>query len=403
MLQKENERAILVSPSILFLGASACILYAMSAGIRSNYGILLDSIMRNSGIDYASVSFIVAVAQLVFGVMQPIFGIVALKKSNRFVLVCGAVFMVVGMFLIPYSRTFFALMLALGIILPAGTGAISFGIIMGAVTPRLGQKTAATISGLVNASSGVGSSLLSVLIRGLLNRQDLYGATRVLSILFFLLIPISLFLNNKKGNQALEESLEKDNRITHMFRDALGNKTFGLLMLGFFTCGFHMAIIETHLYSQFISLGTSDSFATFSFSAYGIATVLGAILSGLASSKFKMKNILAFLYGSRGVFILLFLLLPKNSLIIFLFALLLGFTSSATVTPTAGLVSQTFGSEKLGILFGFVFFCHQVGSFMSAWLGGVSVMVTGAYTLIWSINILLCLLASSASFAIKEY
>lgn len=388
--------------SVVIIGIVACLLYAVSAGIRSNYGIMLTKIIENSETSYSSISFIIAIGQLVFGAMQPLFGIVALQKSNRYVLVLGSVLMSVGMFLIPYSYTEWTLMITLGIILPAGTGAISFGIIMGAITPILGEKKSATVSGLVNASSGIGSSVFSVLIKSLLSVSGLVGTTKILTLLILLLLPATLLLRNTAT--IIEETKSKKEKISvqTLFKTALLNKTFLLLMLGFFTCGFHMAIIETHLYSQFISYGISESVSVLAFSAYGIATMVGAILSGILSTRFRLKNILAFLYGFRAVLVVIFLILPKVSISIFMFCIMLGLTSAATVTPTAGLVSKTFGSDKLGILFGFIFFCHQIGSFISAWLGGISVEVTGGYILIWCLNVSLCIIASFASFVINE-
>ena len=387
--------------NVFLTGVAACLLYAASAGIRSNYGIMLTSISDNSGIAYGQVSLVLAVSQLVFGIMQPFFGIVALKKSNRFVLTLSGMLMAIGMFMIPYSKSFWTLMLALGIILPAGTGGISFGIIMGAVTLKLGEQKAATISGLVNAASGLGGSALSSILRSTLSTAGLGATTFGLTILFLLLIPMSLLLGNK-GISTVEEITGKNESMHQVFKGALSNKNYLLLIFAFFTCGFHMVIIETHLYSQFVSYGISETFSAFAYSAYGIATIIGAIISGILCSKLKMKNILAFLYSARGISTVLFLLAPKTPLVALSYAIISGLTGASTISPTSGLVGKMFGSNKLGVLFGFAFFSHQIGGFLSASLGGLSVEVTGDYVLIWTISIILCLLAGLATFVMKE-
>ena len=384
------------------MALGACLLYAVSTGLRNNYGILLDPVIISSGLDYASVSFVIAVGQLVFGIMQPVFGIIALKRSNRFVLMIGASLMATGMLLIPYCDSIITLMLAFGIILPAGTGAISFGIIMGTITPALGERKAATVSGLVNASTGIGSSIFAPLLRTLLASVGFARTALILSIPILLLLPISWFISSASSTASGNHINEEKEGIPEMFKNALKNRTYLLLMTGFFVCGFHMAIIQTHLFSQFIRSGISDSFAAYAFSIYGIAMMLGAILSGIVVARIKMRTVLAFLYGSRAVLVLLFLLLPTTPTVALLFAIGLGLTSASTVTPTSGLVSRTFGSAKLGTLFGFVFFSHQVGSFISAWIGGVAVAAAGGYTLIWVLDIFVCVIASVASYAIRE-
>ncbi|GHV41264.1 MFS transporter [Synergistales bacterium] len=403
--RQEQDNAVLV----FFLSAASCLIYAVSSGIRSNYGIMLNAISENSGVPYSSVSFVLAVAQLVFGVMQSIFGIIALKKSNRFVMCCGILMMTVGVVTIPYCTSMWMLTIFLGFLLPSGIGALSFGIIMSALTPSLSKKGVSTVSGLVNASSGIGSSVFSPVLQTLIATAGLLGAMFFLSVPVILLLPISLWLCKTRGGAGHElsalNSKEKDRNKTdvkEMFADALHNRAYQFLMIGFFTCGFHMAIIETHLYSQFISYGFSKEIAAYAFSVFGVAGIAGAVLSGAACGRSRMKQVLAFLYGARAVITLCFFAAAKTIPVIFAFAAFLGLTGNSTVTPTFGIVNKTFGAAKVATLLGFLFLCHQAGSFISAWIGGVSVSLTGTYTLIWTSDIFLCVIASFVSFRIKE-
>jgi MFS family permease len=383
--------------------AAACLLYAVSAGLRSVYGILLSTISAETGIAYASVSFALAVAQLAYGAAQPVFGVVALRKSSSFVLASGCILMASGLVMIPFCSAIWMLMLFLGILLPVGTGAVSFGIIMGTLTPKLGEKRAASVSGFVNASSGLGNIVFSPMIQSLFSSVGFKTTMFALSVLAVVLVPMSLWVGEtkKEGRRALGEETEEGGVVV-LLKKAARSKNYRFLMLGFFGCGFQMAIIETHLFSQILSYGVTDSLAAIAFSVYGVASVAGSLFSGFFSGRYKMKVVVGSLYGSRTLIVLTFLLLPKTFPLILAIAVFLGLTGAATVVPTSGLVGKLFGSKNLGTLFGLVFLCHQLGSFFSAWLGGVCVAATGGYTLIWCVSAALSVLASVVSFCIDE-
>lgn len=382
---------------------AACFLYAVSAGLRSIYGIMLGTISEETGIAYDTVSFAIAVGQLVFGIAQPVFGVIALKKSNSFVLVVGCILIALGLAIIPFSGTSWMLMIFLGIILPTGTGAVSFGMIMGTITPELGEVRAANVSGFINASSGIGNIIFSPLIQSLFSSVGFKITMLTFSALMILLIPISLWVGkaHKTGCSILSRKTSNKNVLT-MLKKAVSSRSYLFLIFGFFTCGFHMAIIETHLYSQLKSYHIEDSLAALAFSVYGFSSVIGSLISGFLSGKFRMKYVLGLLYGFRALVVLAFLLLPKTVYVMFGFVTLLGLTGAATVIPTAGLVSKLFGAENLGILFGFVFLFHQIGSFFSAWLGGECFAIMGSYVLIWSAAAILSSCAVIASCCISE-
>ncbi len=382
------------------LGAAVCgcLLYAVSSGIRANYGIMLNAVGAHSGLAYADLSFIIAVGQLVFGIAQPVFGMIALKRSNRLVLVLGALLMAAGLNAVSFCGAFLPMLLALGIVLPVGTGAISFGIIMSALTPRIGEKRAAAASGFVSASSGIGSTVFSPLIQQLLENLTFLQSMAVLSIPALILIPVSLYLTGgkKQSGNMPETASGQDGSgesLLAMLGHALRNPVYLTVTLSFFTCGFHMSIIETHFYSQLLSLGIRDSTAALIFSVYGIATIAGCILSGFVTARIRPNRVLSFLYSSRVVIILLFFFLPGTPITGFVIGILLGMTGGATVTPTSETVGRLFGAEKIGTLFGCCFLAHQLGAFFSAWLGGIFVNMTGGYTLIWCVDLVFALAA----------
>ena len=379
---------------------AACLFYALNCGIRANYGLIRGAISAASGVDYEAMSLILAVAQLSFGIMQPVFGVLALKKSNGFVLCCGAALAAAGLLGIPFCQGELSLLLCLGLIMPSGLGGLSFGVIMGAVTPLLGERRAATASGIVSASNGLGNIIMAPVLRGMLDSVGLFGAILALCIPAVCLIPLALWFQKFRAPETAQP--EERPTLKALLSAAFKSRSYIFLVLAFFTCGFHMAIIETHLYTEFTSYGISEQSVTYAFSVYGITTMLGSVVSGVLGSRLPMKRVLSGFFAARPVLIIGFLLLPKTLASAFVFAALLGFTGSATVPPTSGLIGKLFGPAALGTLFGLAFLAHQVGSFFSAWLGGLCVAATGGYVLIWCVDAALCVLAAVLVFSIKD-
>lgn len=380
---------------------SACLLYMASAGLRTVFGVLLNVIAAGTGIAYAQVSSAIAIAQLAFGISQPVFGVIANKTSKRFVLMLGCMLMGAGLILIPFCTSFIPLVGALGIILPVGTGAVSFGMIMSVVSPLVGEKKAIIASGLVNASSGVGGIILSPVIQGLYDTAGLFVTMLVLAVYMFVLIIVSALMCGKseKDNEA---TTDNKNDIRQLLSEAARNKSYLALVWGFFTCGYHMGIVETHLFSQLVSYGMTESFTAIAFSVYGAAVMLGCLICGFLCNKFSMKNVLAGIFGSRVIWPVILIFMPKNEVTIMMIVILLGLTGAASMTPTSGLTEKLYGADNLATLFGVVFLSHQVGSFFSAWIGGLSVEMTGDYVLVWAVAVVLSAIAAVAAFRIKE-
>lgn len=379
---------------------SACLLYMASAGLRTVFGVLLNVIAAGTGIAYAQVSSAIAIAQLAFGISQPVFGVIANKTSKRVVLMLGCVLMGAGLILIPFCTRFISLVGALGIILPIGTGAVSFGMIMSAVSPLVGEKKAIITSGLVNASSGVGGIILSPVIQGLYDASGLFVTMAVLAVYMFVLIFVSAFMCGKTKKQ--QEEVTADNHVKSLLKEAFKNKSYLALVWGFFTCGYHMGIVETHLFSQLVFYGMTESFTAVTFSIYGAAVMLGCLICGFLCNKFSMKYVLTGIFGSRVIWPIILILMPKNEITILIIVILLGLTGAASMTPTSGLTEKLYGADNLATLFGVIFLSHQVGSFFSAWIGGLSVELTGDYVLVWMVAVVLSAIAAVAVFKIKE-
>lgn len=384
---------------VIAFGLLACLLYGAGAGLRADIGILLIPLSQHSGVSYEDVSFCIAVMQLVFGLMQPVFGMIAGRRSNRFVLGVGIVMIGLSLAGMILARSFAMLLLSLGLFFGCGAGALAFGLILTSAVYFVGRSYAMIISGMLNAAAGMVGFILSPLLQFFIDRGGVVWALMFLIVPVILLIPASLIVTSRDPKQRDIQAGKEEKELS---RASLGkvfhHRIFLLLLGGFSTCGFHMVIIESHLFSQFILYGMEAEAASWAFSVYGIATICGALLSGALCSTLNKGKILAFLYGFRAVWTALYLfLMPKTFLTAVIFAIGLGITGDATVSPTAGLVSENFTLRQVATLMGILFLAHQIGAFFSAWLGGVLLTVTGGYTAIWLIDIVLCLFACIVS------
>lgn len=379
---------------------AACLVFAVMQGIHDNYGIMLKGIVERTGMSYARVSFVIAVGQILYGVTQPLFGMLALRKSNALVMLLGVVLMAAGLVATPFCTSLITLLFFFGILLPAGTGALCFGIVMGAISPIIGERRAAMVSGIVQASAGVGDALMSSALQILTDSKGIGFSMPVFSIPILLTLPAVVWLGRRRG-QTHTNAPAKTESLTQILSASFHDPAYWRLLIGFSTCGFHMAIIETHLYSQYISCGIPANFASLTLTVYGITTMLGSVATGFLSQKFSMKNVLGSVYAVRIFIALGFLFLPKSIPFAFLATGALGLAGDSTVAPTTGIISNRVGVSKMAVVYGSIFIGHQLGAFSSAWLGGVLVSTPMGYSALWLVDLALCAAAAVASFGIK--
>lgn len=402
---------------MIILVVAGVVINALGGGVRSNFGIIIQPLCDNSGISYASISFVLGIAQLMYGLTQPFWGALAMKKSNALVILCGIPLMAGGLIITAYTHNSAVMLVSLGLMVGAGAGALCFGMIMGAISPILGPKRAATASGILNAGSGIGGAALSPAIQTVSASSGISTALVMLAAPFIIMIPIVMWMKAKEraayavqagvanvNSADLQECSDlKEEGSLEVLKKALATSDFRRLMAGFGTCGFHMIIIHTHMVSHFVSLGISAANAALIYTSYGIFTMVGAVTSGLLCSRFHLKNVLGSLYGIRALVVAIFLFIaPKNMVSMIIYAFILGMTGDATVTPTSEIISRRFGARTMAFLFGITYVCHQIGAFISSWLGGIFIDNMGNYELIWMMDIALCAMASLVSFRISS-
>lgn len=389
---------------VIVIVAAACLVHGVMQGVHDNYGIMMTGLLPVTGIDYAGISFCIGAGALVYGFAQPLLGMLALRKSNVFVILLGIIFTVTGLVVTPLCRNFISLFIFFGLVLPFGTTGLCFGIVMGAITPVLGERRAAVVSGIVQASAGIGDALMSPGLETLISKFGIQTAMTVIAVPFLTMVPVALWLGKTNKTYALQpkdESLRSESLIS-ILMNAFRDRDYRLLVIGFATCGFNMSIIESHLFSQYLSYGIPSKVASLTLTVYGIATMLGAVAVGFLGSKFRMKNVLGCVYAIRVLISLGFLFLPKNIPFAFCATALLGMSGDATVPPTSGIISHKFGAEKMALLYGFTLIGHQIGAFASSYLGGILVKMGVGYSPLWVVNMVLAAVAAAASFAIRN-
>jgi MFS family permease len=382
----------------LILAASAILMITMAA--RLTTGLFLSPLNTATGLGIASISFAMAVGQFMWGASQPLFGAVADKYGSVPVIVLGAVLLAAGLAATPFVSTQAGLLVTLGILSASGAGAGSFSILIGATAQRLPPERRAFASGFINAGGSFGQFVFAPLVQFLIATAGWVTAMFALAATTLLTIPLAWPLRGKP--QAHAAVGHGDLSLGRQVREAMRDRSYLCLHAGFFTCGFHIAFLVTHLPGEVALCGLPAGVSATALGLIGLFNIAGSLTAGALAQRYRMKWLLAVTYGSRAIIIALYLLAPKTAWTFYLFAAALGFSWLATVPPTAGLVGKLFGMRYLATLFGFTLLSHQIGGFFGAWLGGLAFVRFGDYTWMWYADIALALAAALVNVPIRE-
>jgi len=392
---------------ILILAASAIMMITMGARLTS--GLFLSPINTATGLGVASISFVMAVAQLMWGVAQPVFGAVADKYGPGKVIALGGVMLAAGTAATPFVDSQWALLLTMGILSAAGAGAGSFSILIGATAGRLPPERRAFASGFINAGGSFGQFVFAPLMQAIIAGAGWIVAMLTMAAATLLTIPLAWPLRGKRAapppitnTTAAPATPAPTITLGAQLRQALRERSYLCLHLGFFTCGFHIAFLVTHLPGEVALCSLPASVSATSLALIGLFNIAGSLSAGMLASRYRMKSLLVWIYASRVVIIAIYLLAPKTAWTFYLFAGALGFTWLATVPPTAGLVGKLFGVRYLATLFGLTLLSHQIGGFFGAWLGGLALVRTGDYSWMWYADMALAALAALVNLPIRE-
>ncbi len=392
----------------LMLAAAAILMITM--GARQTTGLFISPINTSTGLGIVSISFALAIGQFVWGAAQPIFGAVADKYGASRVIIFGAFLLAAGMAITPFMESKAGLIFAMGILTAAGAGAGSFSILIGASAQRIPAEKRSFAAGFINAGGSFGQFVFAPLMQVIIGAAGWVTAMLSMAAITLATIPLTWPLRRKhdlvgKGvveKNATPAAVVDDMGLKRQLREAFRNPSYIYLHLGFFTCGFHIAFLVTHLPGEVALCSLSPQVAANSLALIGLFNIMGSLTVGALGQRYRMKYLLALMYASRAVLILLYLLAPKTAVTFYVFAAALGFTWLATVPPTAGLVGKLFGTRYLGTLFGLTLLSHQIGGFLGAYLGGLVIDRNRDYLWMWYADIALAAAAALINLPIKE-
>ena len=380
--------------------SAAGLVFALIFGVRQSVALFISPINSATGLGIASISLAFAVAQLMWGITQPIAGALADKYGTGRVVATGAVLVMLGTVLTPHATTTWMLVLLIGVVAAGGGGMAGLGVLMSAVARAVPPEKRGLASGMVNAGGSFGQFVvapLAILLTGMLGWV---GALTALGLLSLAIVPLAWPLRGLHPAGAHGAPPEKS--IRHAVRDAMQDPSFLLLTGGFFVCGFHVAFIATHLPNVVALCGLPPAVAGWSLSLIGLFNIAGSFASGWAIGRWRMKSVLSLLYAARAAAVLAFVFAPKTTATFLVFAIVLGVTYLSTVPPTVGLVGKLHGIRYVATLFGIVMLSHQIGGFLGAWLGGQVYERTGSYDWLWYMDIMLAVGAALIHMPIKE-
>ena len=387
-------------PGVWVTTLMAAAILMITMGTRQSMGLYVGPLNTDTGLGIVSISLAMAIGQFVWGAIQPIAGACADKFGPRPVLLSGLLILVLGSALTPFVSSQLGLILTLGLLTAIGSGACSFSVLLGAVAQRIPATSRGTASGIINAGSSFGQFVFAPIIGKLIQWVGWMSTMWTMAAVALLAIPLLNRLTN--DTHAPSKAPDPEGGLKKALADAVRNPSYLLLHLGFFTCGFHIAFLVTHLPTEVGLCGLSPTVASWSLALIGLANIVGSLFAGSCINLYRSKYVLAVMYGSRAVLIALYLAAPKTEWTFYAFAVGLGLTWLATVPPTAALVGKLFGIRYLATLFGLTLLSHQIGGFLGAYLGGLVFEANHDYQWMWWADIALSAMAAIVNLPIKE-
>ena len=386
-----------------FLIFSCCAISFISFGIRQSQGLFLFQINSDSQIGIGLISFSLAIGQLLWGIIQPIASEMTRKYGEKKVLIFGLLILLLGLILTPLSiNNSFFFLLNFGVLISLGSGICSLSILISIVQKSVSKNKKGFFSSLVTTSASFGQFIIAPLTQLFI---ILFGWK--LSLIFLGLLVLSfLFFCKKIGEFSKEEKTISNREILLSLKKSffygIKNSNFNLVCLSFFSCGFHIAFLITHLPGEINLCGLSQNVASISISIIGIANILGTILVGYLNDKYRSKDLLFLLYFFRALIIIIYLFSPKTTITFVIFSFFIGITWLSTIPPTANLIGKFYGVDKLGTMFGISLIYHQIGAFFGAWLGGIVILNMNSLYFMWIFDASFALIAAFLNLPIKE-
>ena len=376
-----------------------CLISLVSFGPRSSLGFFLTpmSVVNHWGRDVFA--FALALQNLLWGIGQPVAGMIADRYGTGRVFCAGGLMFAAGLALMSHAGSAPMLDLSAGVLIGFGLSGTSFMIILAAFGKLLPPEWRSLAFGLGTAAGSFGQFLYSPLAVGLMDALGWQQTLMIFAVSMLAVLPLSMALATPKA-EGLREAAPQSLR--QAISEAFAHRSYVMLVVGFFTCGFQLAFITVHLPSYLVDRGLSATVGGWTLATIGLFNIVGSVASGWLGELMPKRYLLSIIYVTRAAAILAFISFPVTPFTCIAFAAVIGVVWLSAVPPTNGIIALMFGTRWLATLAGFAFFSHQVGGFLGAWLGGVVFDRTGSYDPIWWLSILLGVLSALINMPIVE-
>ncbi|MFN3226432.1 MAG: MFS transporter [Hyphomicrobiales bacterium] len=378
-----------------------CLISLLSFGPRSVLGLFLVPMTETQGWSREIFALSLAIQNLMWGIGQPFAGAVADRYGTGRVLAFGGLVYAGGLVLMAWAPTPAWLHVSAGLMIGLGMAAASFSIVLAAFGRRVPPEKRPMVFGIGTAAGSMGQFLFAPMGRAFIADYGWEQALILLGVIM-LAIPVLAFALRGRSDQSAAADFIKNQTLTQAVTQAFAHRSYVLLVIGFFVCGFHVAFITAHLPAYLEDLGMDPTLGAWSLALIGLFNVIGSLASGVISGRYSKPIFLALIYLARAAIIALFLILPISTLTVLVFSATMGLLWLSTVPPTSALVAIMFGPKYMATLMGIVFFNHQLGAFLGVWLGGRLYDTTGSYDVVWYLGIALGILAAIVHWPIRE-
>ena len=380
---------------------ACCLVVIIALGIRQTFGLFYFDFSTDLDITISQFGFAMGLQLFLWGAFSPLFGIITDKYGGNIAIFIGFLFFLLGVLLF-YSgfNTGVYFIYTIGVLIGVGLGSTAIGIPVSVVAKHFPSSKRTIATGIVTCAGSFGYFVSPVLVKYSLNVSGWENTIFYFCLLLGLGLLIALFVTTPKI--PVGENQNNNQTATEALKEACFNKSFIYLTLGFFVCGWHIALVATHIPTDMMDKGLPDWCATAVLSLIGLFSMVGTITSGYLSTRYSKKKILSSIYLLRGVSIMIFIFFPPSVFNSIIFGITFGFLWLSTVPPTNGIVAHIFGTKYVGMLYGIVFVSHQVGSFLGAYLGGVFYEMNGNFDYAWYGSIALSVFAGLIHLPINE-
>lgn len=378
------------------------VIMGLALGVRHVQGLFLLPVSMDRGWSRETFAMAMALQNLTWGVAQPFTGMIADRHGSAKVIAAGLVFYAVGLIGMTLAATPAMFVLTAGICVGIALSGTAFAVIYGALSRLVAPERRSWALAVAGAVGGLGQFTLVPAAQGLISGAGWTRALAVFAVALAVALLLALILREARRPASGVGPSERDQPLGQAIREALAQRGFWLLNLGFLACGFQLAFIGTHLPAYLADRGLRAADGVAALAIIALANIAGTYVCGILGARYRRKHLLAYIYLIRAGAMALFFLLPLSVWSVYAFSAVMGFIWLGTVPLTNGLISQVFGVRYITTLFGFVFFGHQLGSFLGVWLGGLVYEATHSYDLIWLGAIALGLLAAMLHWPIDD-